>query len=261
MKKTKERQEHTMRRGIYILPNLFTTASLFSGFYSLVASMRGDYVHAAIAIVVSFVLDGLDGRIARITHSTTQFGVEYDSLSDLVAFGVAPAILAYQWSLIPFGRCGWIVAFLFAACGALRLARFNVQVGDIDKKIFNGLPIPAAAGVIATSVLLWDYMGGTGEFTSVSILIAMVFLSYCMVSNVKYYSFKDLDFFTSKPFMTLVMIVFLFVVVLLEPQIMLFSFALSYSISGPMWRVVKMIKRRMGNEEDDSDMEEHHENI
>jgi len=261
MNNMKERQDHAMRRGIYILPNLFTTASLFSGFYSLVASMRGDFVHAAVAIVVSFVLDGLDGRIARITHSTSRFGVEYDSLSDLVAFGVAPAILAYQWSLVPFGRSGWIVAFLFVACGALRLARFNVQVGDIDKKVFNGLPIPAAAGVVATCVLLWDYMGGTGTFTSISILVSMVFLSYCMVSNVKYYSFKDLDFFTSKPFMTLVMIVFLFVVVLLEPQIMLFSFAVSYSISGPVWKIVKMVKHKKGDEGDDPDMEERHGNI
>jgi len=142
-------QKDQMKKGIYILPNLFTTASLFAGIYAIIASIQGQYIHAAIAIPISLILDGLDGRIARMTHTTSRFGVEYDSLSDLVAFGVAPSVLAYTWSLSTFGKWGWLAAALFTTCGALRLARFNVQIGVIDSRYFNGLAIPAAAIVVA----------------------------------------------------------------------------------------------------------------
>jgi CDP-diacylglycerol--serine O-phosphatidyltransferase len=149
-----------MKKGIYVLPNLFTTANLFAGFYSAIASMKGMYEIAAIAILIAVVLDSLDGRIARITHTTSRFGGEYDSLCDLVTFGVSPALLAYNWSLLAYGKWGWLAAFLFCVCGALRLARFNIQVSVIDSRVFNGLPIPGGAAVIATAVLLFFYLGG-----------------------------------------------------------------------------------------------------
>jgi CDP-diacylglycerol--serine O-phosphatidyltransferase len=237
-----------MKKGIYILPNLFTTASLFAGIYAIIASIQGNFIHAAIAIPISLILDGLDGRIARMTHTTSRFGVEYDSLADLVAFGVAPGILAYNWSLAAFGKWGWLVAALYVTCGALRLARFNVQIGVIDSKVFNGLAIPAAAIVVASSVLLYFYLDGEGRFPHVSILFGMVTLALLMVSSIKYYSFKDLHFLTREPFMSVVFAVILMIVVLAEPQVMLFTFAVSYAISGPIWGILKLVRRFFGSE-------------
>ncbi len=236
-------QKDQMRKGIYILPNLFTTASLFAGIYAIISSIQGQYIHAAIAIPISLVLDGLDGRIARMTHTTSQFGVEYDSLSDLVAFGVAPAILAYNWSLASFGKWGWLAAAMFVICGALRLARFNVQVGVIDSRYFNGLAIPAAAIVISSTVLLYFYLGGEGTYPHVSILVGVMTLALLMVSSIKFYSFKDLHFLTREPFMTVVLAVILMIIVLAEPQIMIFTFAVSYAISGPLWWLLRMARR------------------
>lgn len=234
----------SMKKGIYILPNLFTTASLFCGFYSLIASMGGNFFQAAVSIMVAAVLDGLDGRIARFTNTTSRFGVEYDSLSDLVAFGVAPAVLAYTWALSSFGRYGWLAAFLFAACGAMRLARFNVRINVVESSMFDGLPIPAAAGVVASGVLLSNYFLGEGRFEHVSVIFGMVVLALLMVSNVKYYSFKDLNYFSRKPFMTFVLIILVLGVVILEPQVMLFTFALSYSLSGPLWALFRIMSNR-----------------
>jgi len=244
MKKSPRIKTDSMKKGIYILPNLFTTASLFCGFYSIIASIGGDFSRAAVAIILACILDGLDGKIARFTNTTSRFGAEYDSLSDLIAFGVAPSILAYSWALVSFGRYGWLAAFLFVACGALRLARFNVQIDIIDSRVFNGLAIPAAAGVIATTVLFFYYLGGEGRFHHVSILAGTVTLSLLMVSNIKYYSFKDLNFFSRKPFMTFVLIVCMLIVIVLEPQIMLFVMALGYAVSGPVWILFKMAKGR-----------------
>ncbi len=244
MKKSSKINRDNMKKGIYILPNLFTTASLFFGFYSIIASIGGNFPKAAVAIIISCILDGLDGKIARVTNTTSKFGAEYDSLSDLIAFGMAPAILAYSWALVPFGRYGWLAAFLFVVCGALRLARFNVQIGVIDSKVFNGLAIPAAATVIATAVLFFYYLGGEGQFNHVSVLAGTVALALLMVSNVKYYSFKDLNFFSRKPFMTFVLIIFMLTVIVLEPQIMLFVLALSYSLSGPVWMMFKIAKKQ-----------------
>ncbi|MDD5475097.1 MAG: CDP-diacylglycerol--serine O-phosphatidyltransferase, partial [Syntrophales bacterium] len=228
MKRFKNMERDTMKKGIYILPNLFTTASLFFGFYSIINSIGGNFPKAAILIMIAVVLDGLDGKIARVTNTTSRFGLEYDSLSDLVSFGVAPAVLAYMWALAPYGRAGWIVAFLFVACGAMRLARFNIQVSVLDSRVFNGLPIPAAALVVVTAVVFWDFLGGTGGFTNPTVSVGMTALSLLMVSSVKYYSFKDLNFFSRKPFMTFVLIVLVFVVIVMQPQVMLFTFALSY---------------------------------
>src|SRR4030042_12515 len=184
MKKGQSFRRARMRLGIYVLPNLFTTANLFCGFYSIIASMKGMYEIAAVSILIAAVLDGLDGRIARMTHTTSKFGGEYDSLCDLVAFGVAPAILIYSWSLISYGKWGWLAAFLFVPCGALGLARFNVQVGIIDSRIFNGLPIPGGAAAVATGVMLFFYLGGEGRFSDLSILVAIVAVSLCMVSSI-----------------------------------------------------------------------------
>ena len=237
-----------MKKGIYNLPNLFTTASLFCGFYSIIASFHGDFFKAAISIVVAFFLDGLDGKIARFTNTTSKFGAEYDSLSDLIAFGMAPALLAYTWALSPFGRYGWLVSFLFVVCGALWLARFNIQFGIVDSSVFNGLPIPGAAIVLASSVLLLDYLGEPGPVNHVSVLAGCTILSLLMVSSIKYYSFKDLNFFSKKPFMTFVMIVFLLVIIILEPEIMCFTIAVGYAASGPLWFLVRMAKKKIPGE-------------
>jgi CDP-diacylglycerol--serine O-phosphatidyltransferase len=238
-----------MKKGIYVLPNLFTTASLFSGFYSIIASMKGMYEIAAWTILIAIVFDGLDGRIARMTRTTSKFGAEYDSLADLVAFGVAPAILSYHWALMSFEKWGWLAAFLFVTCGALRLARFNVQTAIIDSRVFNGLAIPAGASVIATAVLLYFKLGGEGQFHHLSILIGTITIALFMVSSIKYYSFKDLNFFAKKPFMSFVLIVFVLVIVIAEPQIMIFTFCFGYALSGPVWLIYKLIRKKRADQE------------
>jgi len=243
MKKYRFRKDQ-MKKGIYVLPNLFTTASLFSGFYSIIASMKGMYEIAAWTILIALVFDGLDGRIARMTRTTSKFGSAYDSLADLVAFGVAPAILSYHWALMSFGKWGWLAAFLFVTCGALRLARFNVQTAIIDSKVFNGLAIPAGASVIATAVLLYFKLGGEGQFHSLSILIGTIAVALLMVSSIKYYSFKDLNFFARKPFMSFVLIVVILIIVIAETQIMIFTFSFGYALSGPVWLIYKLSRRK-----------------
>lgn len=236
-----------MKKGIYVLPNLFTTASLLAGFYSIVMAMYGKFTRASAAILIAWILDGLDGRMARLTNTTSKFGAEYDSLADLVAFGVAPAILVYVWSLSPYGKWGWMAAFLFVVCGALRLARFNVQVNIIDKKLFNGLPIPAAAVVVASTVILFHHLGVEGRFNHIGILFAVAAVSLLMVSSVKYYSFKDLNYFTRKPFISFVLIVLIMMIVIAEPQITIFTFSLGYSLSGPAWLVMRLVRRKGGS--------------
>jgi CDP-diacylglycerol--serine O-phosphatidyltransferase len=243
MKKVNSIRKDRMKKGIYVLPNLFTTANLFCGFYSAIAAMKGMYEIAAISILIAVVLDSLDGRIARMTHTTSRFGGEYDSLCDLVTFGLAPSLLVYNWSLIAFGKWGWLGAFLFCVCGALRLARFNIQIGVIDSKVFNGLPIPGAAAAVATGILLFYYLGGEGRFSHLSVMMIMISLALFMVSSIKYYSFKDLDYFARKPFMSFVLIVLILVIIIAEPQIMMFTFAFGYSISGPVWALVKMSRK------------------
>jgi CDP-diacylglycerol--serine O-phosphatidyltransferase len=245
-----------MRKGIYVLPNLFTTASLFSGFYSVIASMKGMYEIAAWTILIAIVFDGLDGRIARMTRTTSKFGAEYDSLADLVAFGVAPAILSYQWALMSFGKWGWLAAFLFVTCGALRLARFNVQTAIIDSRVFNGLAIPAGASVIATAVLLYFKLDQEGQFNHLSVLIGTVVIALLMVSSIKYYSFKDLNFFAKKPFMSFVLILLILVIVIAEPQIMIFTFCFGYALSGPVWLIYKLSRKKQTDQEkQDHEME------
>jgi CDP-diacylglycerol--serine O-phosphatidyltransferase len=242
-KRFRKKQDRPPRRGVYLLPNLMTTASLFCGFYALISAIEHDYLRAALAILASFFFDGLDGRIARATRTTSQFGVEYDSLADLVAFGVAPSVLALTWGVAHWGRLGWLAAFLFTACGALRLARFNVQIGKVPKGFFRGLPIPAAAGVVATMVLFGLEMGWTTGPPPGVMLGTLYCLSFLMVSAIPYQSFKDLELVRQKPFQALVASVLILVVILIHPQVTLFLMASAYALSGPVALLGRLRKR------------------
>ncbi|MFQ5442285.1 MAG: CDP-diacylglycerol--serine O-phosphatidyltransferase [Thermodesulfobacteriota bacterium] len=241
----KPRRGKGFKKGVYLLPNLLTSASLFGGFYAIVASLDGHFVHAAVAILISAVIDGLDGRIARLTGTTSRFGVEYDSLADLVAFGLAPGILIFTWALRPFGRYGWLAAFLYVVCGAMRLARFNVQISTVEKKRFNGLPIPAAAALVAATVLIFFYSGKGQEIAKhVTVLVLVYALAFLMVSNIKYYSFKELNLSQRMPFRLLVGLVLLLIVIAAEPPLMLFILTLGYVISGPITTLLDRRRRQ-----------------
>jgi len=237
-------KSESIKRGIYILPNLLTTGSLFAGFYSLVASMNGNFGTAAVWIFASAVFDGLDGKVARMTGTTSKFGVEYDSLADLVAFGVTPALMVYAWALKPFGRLGWLAAFLFVACGALRLARFNVQVNTVESKRFVGLPIPAAASMVSATVLLFHHFGWPSSFKRLAIITLIYLLAFLMVSNFRYYSFKDPGLIRRQPFGFLVFAIVLLIVVAAAPVVMIFSIMLIYVVSGPAAFVLTWPRRR-----------------
>lgn len=227
------------RRGIYLLPNLFTTAALFAGFYAIVQAMNGRFERAAIAIFVAMILDGLDGRIARLTHTQSAFGAEYDSLSDMVSFGVAPALVVYEWALKGLGKLGWVAAFIYCASAALRLARFNTQLDVVDKRYFQGLPSPAAAALIAGLVwLMLDFEVQGGDVRMISWLVTM-FAGLTMISNIPFYSFKDLNFRKSVPFIALFFFLLVFVLLTSAPAKVLFAIFLSYSFSGYLlwfWR-------------------------
>ena len=227
-----------MRKGIYIVPNTITLCGMFSGFYSILASVRGDFVVASWAIIIAMVFDGLDGWVARRTHSTTRFGIELDSLSDVIAFGVAPAVLLFRWDLIEFRRLGWAVAFLYVACGALRLARFNVQMGSAEKKSFTGLPIPGAALVAASMVLFYNEMGIRPQ-RSYLILVLAFSLALLMVSTINYHSIKEINFSKRWPFWFLLLPVVVLALLLTHPEISLFAFSLLYLISGPIEFAIK----------------------
>ncbi|MFZ7110964.1 MAG: CDP-diacylglycerol--serine O-phosphatidyltransferase [Desulfatiglandales bacterium] len=232
------------KRGIFLLPNLFTSASLFGGFYAIIAVIHGRYEAAAIAIILSAICDGLDGRIARYTHTTSHFGAEYDSLADLVAFGVAPGLLVYKWALEPFGRLGWLAAFVYVICGALRLARFNTQKKGVESNIFRGLPIPSAACLIASGVLFSHEAGGIFEARPFVIIFAVYALSSLMVSKVNYLSFKKYDAKHRKPLNVLVGVILISMVVVYKPKIMLFFIMVSYAVSGPIVTLYRFLRRR-----------------
>ena len=233
------------RRGIYLLPNLFTTAALFAGFYSIVAAMNARYESAAIAIFIAMILDGMDGRIARLTNTQTDFGIQYDSLSDMVSFGLAPALVVYQWSLFGMGKLGWLGAFIFAAATALRLARFNTQASSADKQYFQGLPSPAAAAVIA-GMIWFGSSRGLLDGTTVTLLAfpLTVLAGILMVSNIRYHSFKQFDFKGRVPFVSVLIIVLIFVFIASEPPLVLFLMSVLYAISGPVMTLVLIRKRR-----------------
>ncbi|MGE5253394.1 MAG: CDP-diacylglycerol--serine O-phosphatidyltransferase [Planctomycetaceae bacterium] len=243
-KKERLKKMNRMRKGIYILPNLFTSASLFCGFFALLRTLQEDFYTAAIFILASGLLDGMDGKIARYTNTTSRFGVEYDSLADVIAFCVAPGILVYAWALEPFGRLGWLAAFLFVVCGALRLARFNLQSSTVESRFFSGLPTPAAAGVIATGVLVFYEVGDTGVSRHLTVLIVTYLLAFLMVSTFKYYGFKDIELFRRKPFRWLVIAILLLIVIVYEPEYTLFGLFFAYFISGPILSLVLFYRRR-----------------
>lgn len=217
-----------MRKGVYILPNSLTLCGMFFGFYAILASFNANYVHAGWSILIASIFDGLDGWVARLTNSTTKFGIELDSLSDLVAFGAAPAVMMYSWSLQSYGRVGWAVSFLFVACGALRLARYNIQMGSTEKKFFTGLPIPAAAGVLASVVIFhYNQIGGDAEKNMLILSLTLV-LGLLMISTLRFHGAKEINFKKRKPFWMLATIVIMIVVIVAHPPIALFAFAMAY---------------------------------
>jgi CDP-diacylglycerol--serine O-phosphatidyltransferase len=232
-------------RGVYILPNLFTSGNLFCGFFAIVATFSGRFFHASVAILVAAVFDVLDGKIARLSGANSRFGIEYDSLADLISFGVAPALLVFSWALEPYGKFGWLAAFLFLACGALRLARFNVQTVTLETKFFTGLPIPAAACLIALTVLLHHRLRSWIAPEQIAILVMMYLLAFLMVSNIRYFSLKGLDLFRRKPFRALVLLILCIIVVVAEPEITLFSIFSVYILSGPAHLLAVSWKRRL----------------
>lgn len=237
-----ENGKKVRRKGIYLLPNLFTTSALFAGFFSVVAGINGDFTAAAVAIFIAMVLDGLDGRVARLTNTQSAFGAEYDSLSDMLSFGVAPALVAFTWILQDIGKTGWVVAFLYVACAALRLARFNVQLGSVDKKWFIGLPSPSAAAFVAASV--WTFHSFDAEAFGFKLLMLFVVAAagILMVSNIRYYSFKEIDLKGPVPFVVLLAIVLGFVVISVEPSVMLLLLFGAYVASGPTLAAMRKMK-------------------
>ncbi len=229
-------------KGIYILPNLFTTGSLFSGFYAIVAAMNGDFDNAAVAIFIAMILDGLDGRVARLTNTESKFGEEYDSLSDMVSFGVAPALVAFSLNLQTLGNIGWIGTFIYVAGAALRLARFNTQIASVDKRYFVGLPSPSAAALVAAFVWTFHAMEQTKLLTGLT-MVVVASAGMLMVSNVLYYSFKDFDLKRRVPFTAMLIIVLLFAVISFDPPTVLLLGFLVYIFSGPFFALRRKLKK------------------
>jgi len=227
-------------RGIYLAPNLVTTAALFSGFFAILAGMNGQFEKACIAIFVAMILDGLDGRVARWTNTESEFGEQYDSLSDLVSFGLAPALVMYQWALVfmrddglTYGRLGWMAAFIYVACGALRLARFNAQIEVTDKRFFTGLPSPSAAALVAGMVWMLHDLDVSGKSIQIPAMLMLLMAGLLMVSNVKYTSFKDFDVKSKVPHLTILGVVLVFALVQVDPPKVLFAVFFIYALSGP----------------------------
>ncbi|KFZ27814.1 CDP-diacylglycerol--serine O-phosphatidyltransferase [Pseudidiomarina atlantica] len=245
----------TKNRGIFLLPNLLTTAGLFSGFFAIVASMNNQFESAAIAIFVAMVFDGLDGRVARMTNTESDFGAEYDSMADIVSFGMAPALVMYNWALSDLGKFGWLAAFIFVAGGALRLARFNTNLGTSDKRYFQGLAIPSAAAIV--SGLVWVGTKYQVDPNSISYLAAI--LTICagllMVSNFRYHSFKDVDWRGRVSFVVILIIVLAFVVVATEPSLVLFSIFFLYALSGPILTIRSVNRLELKHVVGDTDEE------
>ncbi|STX50521.1 CDP-diacylglycerol-serine-O-phosphatidyltransferase [Legionella busanensis] len=226
--------------GVYLLPNLFTTASLFAAFYAIVASFKSQYEAAIIAIFIGMIADSLDGRIARLTNTQSAFGAQYDSLSDMVTFGVAPALLLYSSTLQQLGKIGWLVAFIYTATVALRLARFNTKVGTVDKRYFQGLACPAAAALVSSFV--WLCHQHQNHHIIISLITAMltIIASALMVSNIRYHSFKEVDFKGHVPFLYLLLMIILFVAIAANPSLILFTGFVIYALSGPIQLLIKL---------------------
>ena len=233
-----------MKRGIYILPNLFTTGNLLCGFWAIISVFQEQFHYAAVAILLAAVFDALDGKVAKLSGATSKFGMQYDSLADLVSFGIAPALLAFSWALRSYGKFGWLAAFTFVACGALRLARFNVMSPSGDNKYFKGLPIPAAATMIALTILLYLRLIETGWVKDIVILVMIYLLAFLMVSTIRYFSFKELDLAKRKPFSLFIFVVLSLIVIVMEPVLMLFGFILLYVLSGPLNLLIAWHKKK-----------------
>jgi len=241
----KKRVKRDKKRGIYLLPNLFTSASLFGGFYAIIAAIQNRFEAAAIAILVSCLFDALDGKIARYTRTNSHFGTEYDSLSDLVAFGVAPGILVFQWALSPYGRLGWLACFTYVVCGALRLARFNVQVSTQNPNFFKGLPIPGAAAFVSSLVLFAAAVGQDGRSLHWLALAIVYVLAFLMVSSLDYLSFKKFQIRRQKPFNVLVSSILMMIVVAYRPRVVLFFLIGGYVLSGPIITAARIKTRKV----------------
>jgi len=240
----KRRPKIKMEKGVYILPNLFTTGNLFCGFWSIISVFQEHYFYGAVAILLAAIFDVLDGKVARLAGATSKFGIQYDSLADLVSFGIAPAVLAFSWALRPFGRFGWFAAFLFVVCGALRLARFNVLSAVGDTKYFKGLPIPAAASMVSLVILLYLRLIETGWIKDIVVLGMIYALAFLMVSTIRYFSFKELNLARRKPFSIFIFVVLSMIVIVMEPIIVLFGFVLVYVLSGPVGLILGWQKKK-----------------
>ena len=240
-----EKSDKSIRKGIYILPNLFTTAALFAGFSAIIQATKDNFELAAILILVAMVLDGLDGRVARMTNTTSEFGVQYDSLSDMVSFGIAPALVLFEWSLHSMGKVGWLVAFVYTVAAALRLARFNTHAAD-EKSFFQGLPSPSAAGILASFIWVVNDYGMQGTDFKLLALILTLVAGILMVSNVPFRSFKDFDLKSHVPFVVLLGIVIALVVIVYDPpRVLLLGFSI-YIISGPVSALLNRKKKEEG---------------
>jgi CDP-diacylglycerol--serine O-phosphatidyltransferase len=237
----KSEKRSIRRRGIYLLPNLFTTGALFSGFYAITSAIGGRYETAVIAIFVAMILDGLDGRVARLTNTESEFGMHYDSLSDMVSFGAAPALVMYLWTFVEFGKLGLFAAFVHMAGGALRLARFNAQVGTADRRYFQGLPSPAAAAILAGFIWMSVEHGYEMSTVKYPALVLTICTGLLMVSNFRYSSFKEIDLRGKVPFFVAISVMLGIAFIMAKPETLLFLIFLAYAISGP---AVTLIMRR-----------------
>lgn len=237
------------QRGIFLLPNLFTTGALFCGFYAVIAAMRGSFEAAAIAIFFAMFFDGLDGRVARMTNTSSKFGAEYDSLSDMVSFGVAPALVMFSWALGDLGKFGWSASFIYLACAALRLARFNAQIDTSDKNYFTGLASPAAAAIIASTVWVCHDLGWVGDALPFEMAVAVGILTavtgILMIANFRYSSFKGIDLHGRVPFFVMILVILIFGLVTLDPPRVLLAAFLLYALSGPASFLLELRKKRL----------------
>jgi CDP-diacylglycerol---serine O-phosphatidyltransferase len=243
MKKRKTRIK--MRKGIYILPNLLTTGNLLCGFWAIISVFQEQFYFAAVAILLASVFDAFDGKVAKLSGTTSKFGMQFDSLADLVSFGIAPALLAFSWALRPYGKFGWLAAFTFVACGAIRLARYNVMASSGETKYFKGVPIPVAASMIALTILLYLRLVETGWIKDIVILVMIYVLAFLMVSNIRYFSFKELGLAKRKPVSSFVFVVLSLIVIVMEPVVVLSAFVLFYVLSGPVSMVLAWRKKRV----------------
>jgi len=233
------------RRGIYLLPNILTLGALFAGFYAIIAGMNGDFNKAGWAILIAAILDGLDGRVARLTNTQSAFGAQFDSLSDMVSFGVAPALIMFSWALSSLGEAGWAASFIYMSCAALRLARFNVQLGTVDKRFFVGLQSPVAAGLV--TFIAWvgfKYQVEITPFIAFCVAVLTAFTGILMISNYRYYSFKEIHFRGTVPYVVFLMVVVLLVVIAQNPHEVLLSMCLIYATTGPIIWAYKRVKAK-----------------